>query len=340
MDYEFIAEIRAICSMLSIEDYLTALSLPKLIGTLDSISNNVSTNLVQMRESPKNKNRDDDFRISRSDSTILTAVLPPTDELLRFKNTKNNGAISASSPMFHMGMSSKSKVVQKRGNAIVLRPKNSSVLTEDNLSRTVAAKPNYKEQLMHPLFRPLSPIESNYAGNDIAKSSPTRSSPSPTNIYDPLRSSSLESEMSQNSVRFDAFVDRQMDEQGRNGIPTIVLSRRDALRAAQDEILSKSEDRIRLARCGLDHGRNHRHMKLMREHTHDWVDYAQVKYESTPPVNPMHLGIDGESGALSARSGKSNGSRKGSARGNPLFDSSHSYAPSRNITTPDSMLIK
>ena len=316
--------------MLSVEDYLTALALPKLIETSDSISQHVSTNLVEMKESPtKVKNRDDDFRISRSDSTILTAIIPPTDELLRFKATKNNGAISTSSPMAHLGMTTHSKIIQKRGNAIVLRPKSKATLSEGNLSQLGSLKSSVKEELMHPLFAPLSPIVSH-------PNSPTRSSPSPTNMYDPLRSTSMESDMSQNSTRFNSFVERQLDQQGQYGIPTIVLSRRDALRAAQDEILSKSEDRIRLARCGLDHGREHKHMRKMREHINDWVDYAHVKYVNTPPVNnhPVHLNENGEPEPLSARS---NISKKSTGRNqNPNFDSSHTYAPPRNLIVLDS----
>merc|ERR1711916_163706 len=236
-------------------------------------------------------------------------------------------------------MSAHSKIVKKRGNAILLRPKNQTRLTEGNINQMGHAKSGIKEELMHPLFKPLSPIASNPTS---AKNSPSRNvsppelSASPINFFDPLRSSSMESELSQNSTRFNSFVDRHLEDQNQLEVPTIVLSRRDALRAAQDEILSKSEDRIRLARCGLDHGREHKYMRKMREHVTDWVDYAHVKYVSTPPVgnHPVRLNENGEPEPLSARS---NTSKNSIGRNqNPNFDSSHTYAPPRNIIVLDS----
>merc|ERR1712065_61089 len=156
----------------------------------------------------------------------------------------------------------------------------------------------------------------------------------------PLDLSALQMSKSgdQQSIRFNSFVDRQIAQQIDQGEPMLVMSRRDALRAVQDETLTKSEERGRLARCGMDMGHHAaKHMQHLRENAHDWVDYAHQRYVQTPPFVP---GYDHDAileasvhSSLSARSGSSNKSNgRSSLNGNKRFDSGHGYAPSRTLS--------
>jgi hypothetical protein len=91
---------------------------------------------------------------------------------------------------------------------------------------------------------------------------------------------SIPQQLSQ-SLRFDAAIEKQLGLIAAAGQETIVMSRRDALRAVQDELLERSPEHAWLARCGLAARLQHRHIV---SGVHDWVDYASHHYKQHPEV--------------------------------------------------------
>lgn len=69
------------------------------------------------------------------------------------------------------------------------------------------------------------------------------------------------------------------------------MSRHDALRALQDEILSHSPERHRLSRGGLDHGKEKRRKARIKAAVHDWVDYSYHQFKEYPEYLEHHSNI-------------------------------------------------
>ena len=242
---EYLSELRVICSVIKVDDYVTALSLNSHQSRNSlTAGSTMSPSSSAARLSPKSHEAgtgaimapDSSFIISRSKNEILTAVIPDPIELLRCR-AGNDGVVGPSNPLPHFGMSQSSGFVRARGNKVKLGG-SSSTATGSLLSSS--------------LHFATSPVEI----SGLRKS---------------LRDlATLPSECFQNSTRIDKNIEKQLDLFSRAGQETVVMSRRDALRAMQDEFLGKSPERTTLARCGGAKRMQRKQFEKRMTMMHEW----------------------------------------------------------------------
>lgn len=257
---EYASEVRSICSVVKVDDYLVALSL-----TMQGFSRSPTVDAAKRASTAAAVAMDsgEDLQLSRKNNTLLTAVPPRPLEMLRLRSGRF-GVMSPENPLPHFGMNQTSRIIKSRGNRLTMKSNTSKELS---VSRSVES------------FVPQK---------------------------------SLPNQLSQ-SVRFEKAIEQQLNLVTASGQETVVMSRRDAMRALQDELLQKSPDVLRLSRCGFVSKLHHHNLA---EHAHDWYDVAGLHHYRQHPERVRHsMLLTGTPGTAGKRDSTNAGGRTASPAG-------------------------